>query len=250
MTRRDADDHEVAALDSAATGRGAGSSSRRRGLTTAGWAAKGRLDVLHRVSAVVLGVVLWVFGILGLVNRIPMFSITGGRVLGLASNGLLSVISLVVGAVLIGAAVRGGRTASTVTVVVGAAFLLSGVANVLVLETPLNVLAFGMSNVIFSLIVGAVLLLMGAYGRFTGGLSSSNPYRQERHDADDEEQEVPLPTVFSDPADVRAAGRLAEAERAAARRGASPTQVAGLAAARGERRAEDRVAKWRIATDD
>lgn len=54
------------------------------------------------------------------------------------------------------------------TVTVGAAFLLSGMANVLVLDTPLNVLAFGMSNVIFSLLAGAVLLFLGAYGRFTG----------------------------------------------------------------------------------
>lgn len=109
---------------------------------------------------------VWAFGSLGLVNRLAMFSTNGGHVLGLSSNGLLSVISLVVGAVLIGAAVRGGRAASTVTVTVGAAFLLSGMANVLVLDTPLNVLAFGMSNVIFSLLAGAVLLFLGAYGRF------------------------------------------------------------------------------------
>jgi hypothetical protein len=251
MTRRDGDNQEVDADDTAAVSRrGARSAARRRGLTSAGWAAKRRLDVRHRVSAVVLGLALWVFGILGLVDRLALFSTQGGRVLGLSSNGLLSVISLVVGAVLIGAAVRGGRTASTVTVVVGAAFLLSGMANVLVLDTPFNVLAFGMSNVIFSLLAGAVLVFFGAYGRFTGGLPSSNPYQQERHDRDDEQEQVPLPTIFSDPADVRAAAELAEAERADARHSTSPTQVTGLAAAREARRAEDRVEKWRAATDE
>ena len=85
----------------------------------------------QRLGAVGLGGALWAFGILGLVNRLAMFSTNGGHVLGLSSNGLLSVISLVVGAVLIGAAARGGRGASTVTVTVGAAFLLSGLANVL-----------------------------------------------------------------------------------------------------------------------
>ena len=149
----------------------------------------------------------------------------------------------------IGAAVRGGRAASTVTVTVGAAFLLSGMANVLVLDTPLNVLAFGMSNVIFSLLAGAVLLFLGAYG-FTGGLPLSNPYQQERHDRDDEQQRVPLPTIFPDPADVRAAAELAEAERADARHSISPAQVTGLAAAHEMRRAEDRVEKWRTATDN
>lgn len=244
MTRRAPDSHGVSGED-----RGARSSKGQRDLTAEGRATKGRLDVGHRLGAVVLGVVLWVFGILGFVNRLAMFSTDGGRVLGLSSNGLLSLISLVVGTVLIGAAVRGGRTASTVTVVVGAAFLLSGMANVLVLDTPLNVLAFGMSNVIFSLLVGAALLFLGAWGRFTGGLPPSNPYQQERHDQDDEQEIVPLPTVFSDPADVRAAAELAEAERAEARRSTSPAQAAGLAAVRDVRRAEDRVEKWRTATD-
>ncbi len=209
---------------------------------------KGRLDLVHRVGAVVIGVGLWVFGILGLVNRLPLFSTSGGRVLGLSSNGLLSLISLVVGAVLIGAAVRGGRVASTVTVVVGIVFLVSGVANVLVLETPLNLLAFGITNVIFSLVVGALMLFLGAWGRFTGGLSAANPYQQERGGSDDEEQRVPLPTVYATRGDVRAVGELAEAERAGARHSATPEQTAGLAVVHDSRRAEDRVAGWRAAT--
>ena len=101
------------------------------------------LNGLHRVVAVLLGLGLWVFGILGLVNRLDTFSTRGQPVLGLSSNGLLSIISLVVGAILIAAALRGGRLASTVTVVVGAAFMLSGLGNDLVLNTDLNVLAFG-----------------------------------------------------------------------------------------------------------
>jgi hypothetical protein len=91
MTRRDADNRHVDAVDTAAaTGHGARLSTRRRGLTTAGWATKGWLDVWHRLGAVVLGVVLWAFGILGLVNRLALFSTNGGHVLGLSSNGLLS----------------------------------------------------------------------------------------------------------------------------------------------------------------
>ena len=41
----------------------------------------------HRLGAVVLGAVLWAFGILGLVNRLATFSTNGGQVLGLSSNG-------------------------------------------------------------------------------------------------------------------------------------------------------------------
>jgi hypothetical protein len=109
-----------------------------------------RLDAVHRVGAVLFGLGLWVFGILGIVDRLKPFSTSGESVLGLSSNGLLSAISLIVGGVLIAAALRGGRTASTVTVVVGAAFVLSGLVNVLVLNTPLNLLAFRMPNVIFT----------------------------------------------------------------------------------------------------
>ena len=167
--------------------------------------------------------------------------------LGLSSNGLLSVISLVVGGVLIAAGVRGGRTASTITVVVGTAFLLSGVVNVLVLDTPLNLLAFRMSNVIFSLAAGALLLFLGAYGRFTGGLSADNPYQRERHAGDDDP--APLPTTFPDGDDAAAAPALAAAERATAQGTATPEQAAGIEAVRGIRRAEDRVDAWRRTID-
>lgn len=202
---------------------------------------RARLDLLHRAGSVVFAAGLGVFGILGLVNRLDPFSTRGQPVLGLSSNGLLSVISLVVAVLLIAAAIRGGRTASTVLVVLGALFLLSGVLNVLVLDTPLNLLAFRMPNVIFSLISGALLLFLGAYGRFTGRLPDDNPYQQERGEGSD----VPLPTVYGDPGDAAAARELAEAERAVVRRTASPEQAAAVAALRGIRRAEDRVAAWR-----
>src|SRR6478672_10072406 len=93
--------------------------------------ARGRLDHLHRVGAVVFGIGLGVFGVLGLVNRLDMFSTTGRQVFGLSTNGALSIISVVVAGVLIAAGVRGGRTASTVLVIIGAAFVLSGFVNAL-----------------------------------------------------------------------------------------------------------------------
>ncbi len=131
-----------------------------------------------------LGVGLCVFGVLGVANRLEFLAVQGKVVLGLASNGLLSAISLVVGGVLIGAALRGGRSSSTVTVVIGVLFLISGLVNLAVLDTALNLLAFRMSNVIFSFIAGMLLLFLGAYGRFSGGLGADNPYYQLRHRAD------------------------------------------------------------------
>ncbi|MGH3983931.1 MAG: DUF4383 domain-containing protein [Pseudonocardiaceae bacterium] len=143
-----------------------------------------RLDLVHRVGAAVLGFGLCVFGALGVADRLEFLAVRGEVVLGLASNGLLSAISLLVGGVLIGAAVRGGRSSSTITVVVGLLFLLSGLVNLAVLDTELNLLAFRMSNVIFSFIAGMLLLFLGAYGRFSGGLSADNPYYRHRHHPD------------------------------------------------------------------
>jgi hypothetical protein len=143
-----------------------------------------RLDLVHRIGAAVLGVGLGVFGILGFIDRLEFLALHGKVVLGLASNGLLSTISLIVGAVLLGAALRGGRISSTITVVVGLLFLLSGLLNLAVLDTKINFLAFRLSNVVFSFIAGMLLLFLGAYGRFSGGLGADNPYYQRRHRGD------------------------------------------------------------------
>jgi uncharacterized protein DUF4383 len=142
------------------------------------------LDRVHRVGAAILGVGLCVFGALGFVRRLEFLAVHGQNVLGLSSNGLLSAISLVVGAILIAAGLRGERISSTITVVIGSLFLLSGLVNLAVLNTKFNFLAFRMPNVFFSFIAGILLLSLGAYGRFSAGLPADNPYYQHRHPSD------------------------------------------------------------------
>ena len=51
--------------------------------------------------------------------------------------------------------------------------------------------------------------------------------------------------AYSSAADVAAVAELAEAERATARRTATPAQAEGVEAAGASRRTEDRVAGWR-----
>ena len=63
------------------------------------------------------------------------------------------------------------------------------------LDTEFNLLAFRMPNVIFSFVAGILLLCLGAYGRFSGGLSMDNPYYQYRHRSD------PHPRTGEPPAD-------------------------------------------------
>ncbi len=174
-----------------------------------------RLDLVHRVGAATLGAGLIVFGALGVIHRVEFLAIHGQDVLGLSSNGLLSTISLIVGAVLIAAALRGERISSTITVVVGVLFLLSGFLNLAVLDTHLNLLAFRLPNVVFSFIAGMLLLFLGAYGRFSGALPADNPYYQHRHPND------PRPgTGDGDPE----SDRLEAAEEALAAGHATPEQ--------------------------
>ena len=75
----------------------------------------------------------------------------------------------------------GGNFASTLNIIFGFLFLLSGFANLAVLDTGVNFLAFRMPNVIFSFVVGLMLLTFGMYGRVGGALPHDNPYWRGRH---------------------------------------------------------------------
>lgn len=193
-----------------------------------------RVHTVHRAGAAGLGGFLVAFGLAGLTLGAGFLATSGPIVMGLSTNGLLSTLSLVVGVVLVGAAVRGGQVASTVSVAVGTLFLASGIVNALVLDTSLNMLAFRMANVVFSLLVGAALLYVGAYGRFTVDLPASSPYARER-------TRVELPVHRTDGALERA---MAAAERAVALHVATVDQARRVAAASALRTAEARRAAF------
>lgn len=194
-----------------------------------------------------LGVGLSMFGILGFVDQLEFFSTEGDRVLGLSSNGLLSTISVVTAVVLVVAAARGGRLASTVMIVVGVLFLISAVANLAVLDTDYNLLAFRLPNVFFSIGAGLLLLLLGAYGRISAGLPLDNPYWVERHGdeltgADLEDQRSQL--TSRTPAEIAADQEMAAAERAVAQHAATPEQAERVADMARFRTHEDRRRAW------
>lgn len=165
-----------------------------------------RVFAVQRLGAVTVAAVLLVFGLLGLTSGVPFLTTHGERFLGLSSNGALSLLSVVVAVVLLAAASRGPRVASTVMMVLGVLFLLSALGNMAVLETRLNLLAFRMSNVVFSLVVGLLLLVLGSYGRVSGHLPDTSPYAHP-HPATHEPSE--LPTTPEEVA-VEAAIRRAE----------------------------------------
>jgi Domain of unknown function (DUF4383) len=149
------------------------------------------LNRVYRVGAALIGLGLLVFGVLGYANLLGFFDTAGaGRVLGLSTNVLLSTISVIVGLLLVAGAIAGGNRSAELNFVLGVLFLGSGLANLAVLQTSWNVLNFQMRNVIFSFVVGLLLLTFGLYGRVSGGLTADNPYYRGRHGMDPETGEV------------------------------------------------------------
>ncbi|MGW1804226.1 DUF4383 domain-containing protein [Streptomyces sp. NPDC002078] len=148
-----------------------------------------RLNTVYRIGAGLIGAFLVAFGILGLINHIGFFDTGGATVAGLNTNGTLSVLSIVVGAILLAGMVIGGNVASTLNLVFGVLFLLSGFLSLGLLDTTHNFLAFKIQNVFFSFIVGLLLMTFGMYGRVGSTLPHDNPYWRARHpDAVEREQ--------------------------------------------------------------
>jgi hypothetical protein len=194
---------------------------------------------VQRIGALAVAAVIAVFGVLGLAGGLDFFSTDGSPVLGMSSNGLLSTISLLTAAVLVGAALRGPRVASTVMIVVGALFLLSALANLAALRTSFNVLAFEIENVAFSVVAGLVLLLLGAYGRVSGNLPADSPYaRPAAGDVD------PPESFPSTPAEFAAERAMRDAEIAVVKHVASADQRRRVAAMAEVRSRGDRRRVW------
>ena len=182
-----------------------------------------RVFAVQRIGALAVAAVVLVFGVLGFAGGLDFFSTDGEPILGLSSNGLLSTISVVTAGVLVLAALRSPRTASTLMIVVGILFLLSGLLSLAVLRTEANLLAFQIENVIFAEVTGLVLLMLGAYGRVSGNLPADSPYAKPRTDDDVADGDGP-DGVPSTPPEFAAERAMREAEIAVVNHTATPDQ--------------------------
>jgi hypothetical protein len=162
-----------------------------------------RLGQVYRYSAGIIGLFLLVFGILGFTNNVGFFSTHGDKVAGMTSNGLLSLLSVLFGLLLMAGAARGGNTASTVNICVGVLFILSGFVNLGLLGGKHNFLAFHMQNVMFSFVVGLLVMMFGMYGRVTTHLPFDNPYWLSRHPEVAQRREPGPPTTLPPRSEVK-----------------------------------------------
>ncbi|MEV6973828.1 DUF4383 domain-containing protein [Kitasatospora sp. NPDC093806] len=149
-----------------------------------------RLVLVWRIGAGLGGIFLIVFGCLGLADHSGFLSTRGDEIAGMSTNGALSVLSIVVGGILVAGAVIGGNFAANLNMAAGVLFVLSGFYGLTVLGRPdANILNFRMSNVLFAFVFGVVLTTFGMYGRVSGHLPHDNPYWRARS-----EREAALPS--------------------------------------------------------
>jgi hypothetical protein len=199
-----------------------------------------RVYTVQRIGAVVVALFLLLFALLGFASGQGFFSTRGQSVLGMSSNGLLSTISVVVAIVLLAAAAHSARTASTVMLVLGPLFLLSALVNSIVIGTQLNLLAFQISNVIFSVVVGLLMLLLGAYGRISSQLPPDSPYAHHPS-TDDTDYVDERPST---PEEVAAEEAMREAEIAVVQRYATDDQYRRVEAMAAMHTRVDRRRVW------
>ena len=201
-----------------------------------------RVYAVQRTGAVLVALTLLVFGLLGFAGGLDYFSTEGERILGLSSNGLLSTISVVMAVVLLVAAARSPRVTSTIMIVAGSLFLLSALVNLAVLRTSFNILAFEFENVVFSVVVGLLLLTLGAYGRISGHLPDDSPYA--RHSVADDADLDLSSDLPSTPAEIEAERAMRDAEVAVVQHVATNEQRRRVAAMAKVHSRADRRRVW------
>jgi hypothetical protein len=122
---------------------------------------------VYRALSGLIGVYVLVFGVIGWIQSgdLPFFGTQGEWVLLLRTNPAFSVLSIVFGLALVGAALVGRNVFVWVNVAVGIVFLVAGLAMMTLLQTDANILAFSMVNCIYSFVFGMVMLAAGLYGK-------------------------------------------------------------------------------------
>jgi hypothetical protein len=139
------------------------------------------LRPLYRALGGLAGLYLVVFGVVGLLvtGGDGLFATDAGRVLGQGSNLAWSILSIVLGAVILIATVVGRNLDVAVNTYLGWALLVIGTFILAVIRTEVNILNFTISTVIVTYILGLVLILAGLYGKVAAPEDAGAP-RQER----------------------------------------------------------------------
>lgn len=129
-----------------------------------------RFQPVYRFLALLAGVFVLVFGIVGVIKTAgdPLFQQGDAEVFGLRMNLAFAIISVLAGVILVAAGIRGGNAAHFVNLVGSGVFLGAGIIMLLLLQTSADFLNFKVATCVVSFIIGIVLLVAGLYGRVGG----------------------------------------------------------------------------------
>jgi len=125
------------------------------------------LRPLYRALAGLIGVFLLAFGAVGFARAggSSWFAEGDWTALGLPTNRAFAVVSLLAGAVILGAVVVGRNVDRFVNLYGGIAFLVAGTVWMPLSHTGMNIFNVTVANTIVSYIIGTVLLAAGLYGK-------------------------------------------------------------------------------------
>lgn len=125
------------------------------------------LRPLYRAVSAVVGLYVLLFGIVGFVQTrgTDPFAQPDVSALGLPTNQAFSVLSVVVGAVILVATFIGRNIDRAVYLGGSVVFLLAGTVKLALLHTDLNFLNFSPMTCIMSYLIGTLLLTAGLYGK-------------------------------------------------------------------------------------
>jgi hypothetical protein len=118
----------------------------------------------NRLLGVIVGALYILIGALGftVTSGVGFFSTEGGVLLGIFEvNVFHNVVHVLIGAALVIAGLSNTRAASTVNSIVGAVFLVLGLAGLFLVGTALNIFAINVADNVLHFGTAAVLLAVG-----------------------------------------------------------------------------------------
>ena len=138
------------------------------------------LRSFYRFLAFVAGAYIIAFGIAGIaVSRDHgAFARDDVHALGLRTNLAFSILSVLVGLVVIGVVVVGRNVDRNVNIVLGPGFMLVGLIMLTVMRTSANILNFDMATCIVSFAIGLIFSTSALYGEVAPAEQAA---REEAH---------------------------------------------------------------------
>jgi hypothetical protein len=139
------------------------------------------LRPLYRAIGALAGIYLVVFGIVGLVvtSGDGLFGTAGDRVLGQGANLFWSIVSLVLGVIVVAATALGRNLDTEVDKFIGWGLLVVGSYGLAVARTDANFLDFSIATVVVTYLIGLMLIMAGLYSKVAPAQDAAEP-RQVR----------------------------------------------------------------------